>query len=167
MAETASAILAIVHVTLITSKELAEAISTMRNYSSEVTRVHDGLTIHSTLLSQFHATINKANSIGARMAQADNIGGNMAKGNELIITEMKGLIKGLGISAAGDPVSSRTRLIFRWRWYLYKSRMTALRQELDSIKIAMLLFVSMVDLEEKMHDPRERGGEFWFVGTHA
>ncbi|OJD40711.1 uncharacterized protein BKCO1_1000450 [Diplodia corticola] len=156
MVEPASAILAIVHVALTTSKELAEAIGTMKNSNAEVTRVHSSLTIHTTLLRQFHSTINKANSMGAQMAQQDDVGSNMARENELIIGEMNGLVKELSLADSEGTVNSWDRLLFRWRWYLYKSKMTALRQELDSIRTSMTLFVCMVELEEKMRDPAEQ-----------
>ncbi|KAL1613427.1 hypothetical protein SLS54_010642, partial [Diplodia seriata] len=160
MVEPASAILAIVHVALTTSRELAEAIGTMRNSNTEVTRVHSSLTIHTTLLRQFHSAINKADSMGAKMARQDNVGSNMAHENELVIGEMNELVKDLSFAGSeGGGVNPWNRFLFRWRWYLYKSKMTALRQELDSIKTAMTLFVCMVELEEKMRDPAEQPNE--------
>lgn len=166
MVEPTSTILAIIHIALTTSKELAEAISTMTNSNAEVTRVHSGLIIHTALLRQFHSTIDKANSIGAQMAQHDDLGSNVVNGNMVIIEEMKKLVRDLGFPGSEDVVNPWDRFLFRWRWYLYKPKMTALRQELDSIKTSMTLFVCMVDLEKKMNDPTERISEAWYV-THG
>ncbi|KAF4546059.1 uncharacterized protein LTHEOB_4711 [Lasiodiplodia theobromae] len=93
------------------------------------------------------------------MAQHDDLGQNVVNGNKVIIEEMKKLVIDLGFPGSEDVVNPWDRFLFRWRWYLYKPKMTALRQELDSIKTSMTLFVCMVDLEKKMNDPTDRISE--------